>query len=88
MEDKFKKLKEQLDLLDWPSVYLFKFITPSDNQLIAKITRMFDEKSAITIRPSSKGTYTSISIKEVMLNAESVIDIYEKTAKIKGVIII
>ncbi len=88
MEEQFDKLKIQLDLLEWPSLYLFKFISPSDNQKIALITSMFDEASDITIRPSSKGTYTSISVKEIMMSSESVISIYEKTAKIDGVIIL
>lgn len=88
MEGKFDKLKEQLDLLEWPKLYLFKFIAPSDNKTIALITNMFDETSEINLRPSSKGTYTSLSIKEVMMSADEVIDIYERTSKIKGVIII
>ena len=88
MEGQFDNLKLQLEKEEWPSLYLFKFIAPSDNQKIALITNMFDETSDITMRPSSKGTYTSISVKEIMMSAESVIEIYEKTALIEGVIII
>lgn len=88
MEGQFDKLKEQLDQQDWPRLYLFKFISPSDDQKIALITKMFNDVSDITIRPSSKGTYTSISVKEIMMNSERVIEMYEKAAKIKGVIIL
>ena len=88
MEGQFDKLKKQLDLQEWPRLYLFKFISPSDNHKIALITNMFDQVSDITIRPSSKGTYTSISVKEVMMSADRVIEIYEEAAKIEGVIIL
>lgn len=88
MEGQFDKLKAQLEKEEWPSLYMFKFIAPSDNQKIALITNIFTEASDINMRPSSKGNYTSISVKEIMMSAESVIEIYEKTALIKGVIII
>ena len=88
MEGQFDKLREQLEQQSWPRLYLFKFIAPSDNHKIALITEMFNEVSDINIRPSSKGKYTSISIKEVMTSADKVIEIYEEAAKIKGVIIL
>ncbi|RYM33534.1 DUF493 family protein [Brumimicrobium glaciale] len=88
MEGQFDKLKIQLEQQEWPSLYLFKFISPSDNHKIALITNMFDEVSDITIRPSSKGKYTSISVKEIMMSADKVIEFYEEAAKIDGVIIL
>jgi hypothetical protein len=88
MEGQFDKLKIQLEQQEWPSLYLFKFISPSDNHKIALITNMFDEVSDITIRPSSKGKYTSISVKEIMMSADKVIELYEEAAKIDGVIIL
>jgi len=88
MEGKFDKLKIQLDQQEWPRLYLFKFISPSDNHKIALITNMFNEVSDITIRPSSKGTYTSISVKEIMISSKKVIEMYEKAAEIEGVIIL
>ena len=88
MEGQFDKLKIQLEQQEWPSLYLFKFISPSDNHKIALITNMFDKVSDITIRPSSKGKYTSISVKEIMMSADKVIELYEEAAKIDGVIIL
>lgn len=88
MSKQFQKLKEQLEQEEWPSLYLFKFIAPNNDDTIAIITGMFEKESEISFRPSSKGNYTSISVKEIMMSAESVIEIYEKTALIKGVIII
>ena len=86
MDSRFEKLYEQLKLEDWPRLYFFKFISPSDSRSIALITGLFNDENNITMRPSSKGNYTSISIKEVMMSAEDVITIYEKAAQIEGVI--
>ncbi|PKR80255.1 DUF493 domain-containing protein [Brumimicrobium salinarum] len=88
MGNQFDQLEKQLEKEDWPSLYLFKFIAPSDNKKIAMVTSIFNENSDINMRPSKKGTYTSISVKEVMMSAENVIKVYKKAAKIKGVIII
>ena len=88
MAGEFDNLKKQLEQEVWPSLYLFKFISPSDNQKIALITNLFDDSAQITMRPSSNGKYTSISVKKTMQSADSVIEIYKKTSKIDKVIII
>lgn len=85
MEDKFGKLREQLELLEWPNVYLFKFIVPNQPEQIAQATALFDETSEITMHPSSKGTYISISAKELMLDVNSIIEKYEKASLIEGI---
>ena len=82
----FDKLKEQLLLQEWPNVYLFKFIVPNENEKIAKVSSLFDENSTLTLHPSSNGNYMSITIREVMMSANDIIEIYEKAAEIKGVI--
>lgn len=85
----FESLREKLKEEDWPSVYLFKFIVPSDHQKIALVTQLFNEETAeMTMRPSKNGKYTSISIKEVMTDADKVIDIYNKANTIDGIIIL
>lgn len=66
---------------------MFKFILKSDLTKIAQIEAMFNSQTAEILRKeSSKGAYISITIKEVMLNAEEVINIYKKAALIDGVI--
>ena len=88
MSGEFDKLKLQLEQETWPGNYLFKFITPSDNQKIALITHFFDDSAEINMRPSRNGKYTSISVKVMMESADKVIEIYKKTSKIDKVIII
>jgi putative lipoic acid-binding regulatory protein len=38
------------------------------------------------MHPSRNGNYMSISVKEMMLDVDSIIEKYEKSAEIKGVI--
>ena len=82
----FDNLRAQLEQLEWPSVYLFKFIVPNDNVRMAQVSALFDEQADISYHESGKGNYVSVSVKEVMLSVESIIEIYEKAAQIKGVI--
>jgi len=83
----FDSLRERLEELSFPSVYMFKFIVKSDLQKIAQIESLFQpEKAEIIRKESSKGAFISISVKEVMLSADEIISVYEKAAKIDGVI--
>ena len=84
----YERLKEQLDRdTAWPSPYLFKFIVPSKLEKIAEIEAVFDGTDAkINTRDSSKGTYTSISIKVTMKSSESVIAKYLEVSNVEGVI--
>lgn len=86
MSDAFAKLREQLELQEWPDVFLFKFIIPNEPETLAKTTALFDETSEIRLHPSKNGKYVSISVKEMMLNVQSIIDKYEKATLIKGLI--
>jgi hypothetical protein len=53
---------------------------------MALVSALFDEQADITYHQSGKGNYVSVSVKEVMLSVDSIIEIYEKAAQIKGVI--
>jgi len=84
----YDRLKEQLDNdTQWPAPYLFKFIVPSQLEKIAEIEAIFDGTDAlINTRDSSKGTYTSISIKVTMISSNSVITKYLEVSSVEGVI--
>ena len=87
--DKFySRLKAELKLTSvWPSLYLYKFIVPSEDVKINAIKNIFDNMGAIiNTRKSSKGKYTSASIEVHMKNPEAVIEKYKEVAKIEGVI--
>lgn len=70
----------------WPQIYMFKFIVPSDNQKIALVESLFGDDAEIKLQPSSKGTYTSLTARVVMLDAEQVIAVYVRASEIEGII--
>lgn len=84
-EDLFENLHQQLSLQEWPEVYMFKFIVPNAESL-AKVSSLFGDEADISFHESTTGKYTSITVKEMMLDADSIIAIYRKTAEMKGVI--
>lgn len=79
--------KEKLDANhNWPEVYMFKFIVKGSSQKIAKIEAMFEtDTSSIQLKNSSRGTYVSVTVKEVMSSAQEVVEIYREVRKIEGV---
>ena len=71
----------------WPAPYLFKFIVTSSLEKIAEIEAVFDGLgAAIQTRDSSKGTYTSVSVKVMMESPDSVVEKYKEVSKVEGVI--
>lgn len=86
MEGVFDKLRKQLEQEEWPNVYLFKFIIPNEPEPLARVNALFEETAEISTQPSRNGNFISVSVKEMMLNADSVILIYEKSSEIKGLI--
>ncbi|MBM3186828.1 MAG: DUF493 family protein [Bacteroidota bacterium] len=83
----FDKLKAQLELLEWPNLYLYKFIIPNENEKLAQVTALFDYETAeISYQQSGKGNYVSISVKEVAVSVDQIIEKYQKASEIKGVI--
>ena len=84
MSDPYLNLKEQLDLQEWPNVYLFKFIIPNNPETIAKTSALFDDAVELKLQPSKTGKYVSVSAKEMMLDVDSIIDRYNKSSSIEG----
>lgn len=86
-EEEKKKLKESLDHAHkWPSLYMFKFIVPTVSDKYEQLVALFPENADVLTKQSSSGKFTSITIKEVMMNADDVISRHEKASKIEGVI--
>lgn len=86
-DEQFDKLKEVLNKHTiWPTVYMFKFIIPADNKKIALVESKFSETAIISQHESSTGKYISITVKDVMLNADSIIEKYKEMKGIEGLI--
>lgn len=87
-EEFYTRLRSQLEEdTTWPAQYLFKFIVPAELEKIAEVRAAFDDSDAeIITRDSSKGNYTSISIKVMMDSPDTVIEKYHQVSKVEGVI--
>lgn len=86
-DEQFEKLRAQLAKeKDWPTVYMFKFIVQADNRKIALIESKFSDEATITQKESANGKYISITIKEVMLDVDSIIEKYKEMEGIEGLI--
>lgn len=84
-DEQFEKLRLQLNKeKNWPIIYMFKFIVLSDNRKIALVESRFSDEAVITRKESSNGKYICITIKEVMLNADSIIEKYKEMEGIEG----
>lgn len=84
--DTFSKLREQLELQEWPNVYLFKFIVPNNPHAIAQATALFSDLSELNYNESKTGKYISVSAKEMMMNVDDIIDVYLEASKIEGIV--
>lgn len=86
-EEFYSGLKEKLDAQhSWPSVYMFKFIIPSDNKKLAQVEGLFGKEAQLTTRQSSSNKFISITAKEMMMSADEIIKVYKKAEKVEGII--
>lgn len=86
-EEAKDKLRQALQKVhEWPSVYMFKFIFEPDPERLERLIGLFPPESEILRKYSSSGKYLSITVKEVMMNADDVVARYDKASEIPGVI--
>ena len=71
------------DIHQFPTVYMFKFIVKGDK--LTEVESLFP-KEALSLKPSSKGNYTSVTAKLNMDSSDAVIEVYEKAHRIEGII--
>lgn len=81
------RLRKHLDKVHtWPTVFKFKFVIPSDPEKITQLHEIFGESAEYHERLSRKGNYTSVTIREMMLNADQIFERYKAASKIEGII--
>lgn len=79
-----ESFKEKLEAQNsFPSLYMFKFIVPSGQE--TEVAALLPNNK-MTLKTSSKGKYVSATINAMMPSSDAILDIYEKAAKIEGVI--
>ncbi len=83
------RLRQRLnDVHDWPSVYMFKFIFEPETARLDSVTALFPAEVEILRKYSAGGKYLSLTVREVMMSAEEVVERYNKASEIQGVIIL
>jgi uncharacterized protein len=77
-------LKEKLDQhYAWPALYTFKFIVPKGREI--EVTSLFPNHTA-TERISKNGNFISVTLEMMMPSSDAVIQVYQATYKIEGII--
>ncbi len=85
MHKDFEGLRNKLiEKTSFPTVYMFKFIIPANNEKMAKLEAIFSSEAQISHRESSNKKYISITAKEVVLNVDEIISVYIEASKIEG----
>jgi putative lipoic acid-binding regulatory protein len=84
----YERLRTELDLsTTWPSIYLYKFIVPSEKENILRVEKAFDCMGAVIKTTKSKtGKYTSISVDVLMKDSQEIVDKYIELSTIKDII--
>src|SRR5690606_19595378 len=80
LEEFFERLRGELaDSTTWPSIYLFKFIVPTDPAKIKAVEDAFDQLGAvINTTESRNGKFTSLSVNVQMISPDQVIEKYKE----------
>lgn len=84
----YLRLREQLmETSNWPGAYMFKFIVPTSGNAEQVLPQLFENHDvSVTVRASSKGKYTSVSVSGVFDNPDVIIEKYKQAAKIPNII--
>jgi hypothetical protein len=82
-DEDFKGLEERLDKLDWPSVYMFKFIVPIDKE--EELMLLFNS-TPVERKISKTGKYVGITSSYWIESGSDVIAVYKKAATIEGIV--
>lgn len=87
-KDFYKNLRTKLEeTTTFPTRYMFKFITPNNDDKIALIEAMFNHIGAvITTKASKTNKYRSLTILVTMNSVDQIINKYEEVDTIEGVI--
>lgn len=86
-EDFYDNLRQKLsEVTEFPHLYMFKFIIPTDNHKLALTEALFGEGALVTTRQSKSNKYISVTAKEMMMSVDEIIAIYHKAETIEGII--
>ncbi len=72
------------DTHDWPSIYSFKFIVPSEKA--KELENLIVEASQVETRPSSSGKFLAYTFHCPMGSGREVLEIYARVKSIDGLL--
>ena len=81
--DNFRRLLDEQNT--WPTTYLMKFIVPAAQ--LPEAERRF-AGHALTLRPSTKGSYVSVSLDAAVASADEVVALYKAAGTIDGALLL
>ena len=73
------------DQMDWPSLYVFKFIVP--HGALDQLKAIFG-RHPVQVRTSRAGNYASVTARMEMHSSYEIIALYKAAAVIEGVILL
>ncbi len=73
------------DQMEWPSVYVFKFIAPEAG--LGELKAVFG-RHPVRVRASREGNYVSITARMEMHSSFEIIAVYKAAAVVEGVILL
>lgn len=87
VNDFYVRFKEKLEEThSFPTRYVFKYILPSDQDIVDKLRNIFDKEDMdFLIKDSKTGKYKSVTIKAIVNDADDVIIYYRQAASIEGI---
>jgi putative lipoic acid-binding regulatory protein len=80
-QDPYAGLRAQLEKMEWPAIFPFKFIVPLEK--LDEVYQLFSKQDTTT-RMSRHGNYASVTATPFMLNPDKVIEVYQKAESIEG----
>ncbi len=79
-----EEFKEKLEgAHKFPALYMFKFIVPDAKK--EEVKALFP-RNEVNFKPSSKGTYVSVTARVMMSSSDAIIDVYNKAYQIEGIL--
>lgn len=87
--DKYKNLRYRLMENDnWPTKYMFKFITPNNDGKVDRIKAVLPKEGEITFKHTPNLKHVSVTCIALMDSADEIVEITEKVDEIEGVIVL
>lgn len=88
-EETKERLKAALlNVHEWPSLYMFKMVFEPEPDRLEKVLALFPPESEVLRKYSESGKYLSITVREVMMSADDVLERYDRASDIPGVIVL